>query len=130
MTRYGEYCWDRDLEPITEQAAGLRVEAKTQLLWQPYTRYRKLPNGSTQTVIHLITPPTTDVVKDGGTPPAWLTGITVHKRGSAPPTVWRLTAEPDLQAGKLDVRPDRDGFAVTVPEHRLWTMLVWEEGAK
>jgi hypothetical protein len=130
MTRYGEYCWDHDLEPIAAEAAGLRVNARAELLWQPYTRWRRLPNGTTQTVVHLITPPTNDQVAVGGSPPVWQRGITVHKRGSTPPTVWRLTAEPDVQCEKLDAWPEGDGFIVTIAEHRLWTMLVWEEGAK
>jgi len=41
-----------------------------------------------------------------------------------------LSAEPDLQCEKLEARRDGDGYTVTIPEHRLWTTLVWEEAAR
>ncbi|MCG3150358.1 MAG: hypothetical protein PCFJNLEI_03841 [Verrucomicrobiae bacterium] len=127
MTRYGEYCWDLDFRNVDTEKAGLAVSAP--LWWKQYTRFRKLPNGTTQTVINLISPPVNDAIQPGAAAQAttWLNNITVRKRGTAPPTVWRLSAEPDIQREKLEPRPDGDGFAVTIPEHRLWTLLVWED---
>ena len=131
MTRYGEYCWDNAFQPITPAAAGLSIDEKYHLLWKPYTRSRQTATGTTQTVLQLITPPVNDdcAPTNGARSTPWTTGITVHKRGPAPPTVWRLSAEPDLQCEKLEPRREGDGFTITIPEHRLWTVLVWEETA-
>ena len=41
---------------------------------------------------------------------------------ATPPTVWRLSAEPDLQCEKLAARRDGDGFTSDNSRtHRLWT---------
>ena len=44
----------------------------------------------------------------------------------------RITEEEDcllcfLASMELAVRVEGDGYGVTIPEHRLWTVLVWEE---
>lgn len=51
----------------------------------------------------------------------------VKRKGTTKPSVWLLSAEPSTRAELLTVRQDGDAFAVTVPEHRLWSMLVWTE---
>ena len=129
MTRYGEYCWDIDFKPIEADAVGVTIDDKYQLLWKPYLRARRTATGGTQTVFQLINPPLNNEVAPitGAKSTPWSTGITVHKRGTALPTVWRLSAEPDVQREKLEPRRDGDGFTITIPEHRLWTVLVWEE---
>ena len=125
MTRYGEYLWDNAFTPIAPDDFTVAEE----FLWKPYLRARQLA-GKTQTVVQLITPPQNDdCAPNPGTSTPWATGVTVHKRGTAKPTVWRLCAEPDVQCEKIDAQPDGDGFTVTVPAHRLWTILVWEEPA-
>jgi len=128
MTRYGEYCWDIAFKPIAPD--DFTVDEK--LLWKPYLRSRRTATGATQTVVQLISPPLNDDVAPvtGAQSTPWATGITVHKRGTAPPVVWRLSAEPDVQCEKLEPHREGDGFTVTIPEHRLWTVLVWEEAAQ
>ena len=132
MTRYGEYCWDIAFQPVDVAATGFTVDERFKLLWQPYVRARRTANGTTQTVVQLITAPTVDecIPQQPGPSPAWAAGVPVHKRGSAAPTVWRLSAEPEVQCEKLEPRREGDGFTVTIPEHRLWTVLVWEEVAQ
>jgi hypothetical protein len=127
MTRYGEYCWDLDFRNVDTDQAGLDVSAP--LWWKPYTRARRLANGTTQTVIHLISPPVNDSITpgDAAKPTEWLTNLTVRKRGDKPPQVWRLSAEPDVQCELLAPQRDGDAYTVTIPEHRLWTILVWED---
>jgi len=125
MTRFGEYLWDNAFTPIAPD--DFTTDEK--FLWKPYLRTRQLA-GKTQTVVQLITPPQNDdCAPNPGASTPWATGVTVHKRGTAKPTVWRLCAEPDVQCEKLDAKPAGDGFTVTLPEHRLWTILVWEEPA-
>ena len=133
MTRYGEYCWDLALAPVPAEKSGITVKSDAALLWQDYVRQRQLADGAVQTVVHLVTPPSTDaVVPPGknGTMVPWQKDIVVRKNGTAKPIVWLLTAEPRTHAEPLAVRADADGFAVTVPEHRYWTVLVWTVGAK
>ena len=132
MTRYGEYFWDNAFQPIDADATGWRIDDQPKLLWKPYLRARRTAHGVTQTAVQLISPPVNDEcapTKNAQSTP-WSTGVTVHKRGTTPPTVWRLSAEPDIQCEKLAARPDGDGFTVTIPEHRLWTLLVWEEAGQ
>lgn len=131
MTRYGEYCWDLALAPLTAEKAGLSVQSEAALLWQDYVRQRPLADGSVQTVLHLISPPPTDSVVPAGkigalTP--WQKDVVVRKKGAAKPVVWLLSAEPATHAEPLTPRAVGDGFAVTVPEHRYWSVLVWTEG--
>ena len=132
MTRYGEYCWDIAFQPVAADAAGVTIDDKYQLLWQPFLRARRTATGATQTVVQLVSPPVNDEVAPvtGARSTPWATGVTVHKRGTAPPVVWRLSAEPDVQCEKLEPHQEGDGFTVTIPEHRLWTVLVWEEAAQ
>lgn len=119
MTRYGEYTWDNGFQPIPPD--DFTIDEK--ILWKPYLRARK-----NQTVLQLISPPLDDnCAPNPGVSTPWITGLTVHKRGTAPPTVWRLSAEPVVQCEKLEARREGDGYTVTIPEHRLWTVLVWEE---
>jgi len=124
MTRFGEYSWDNGFQPIKPD--DFTIEEK--FLWKPYLRARTTA-GKTQTVVQLISPPLNEecAPAKGAQCTPWSTGIKVHKRGTAPPTVWRLSAEPNVQCEKLEARKEGDGFTVTVPEHRLWTLLVWEE---
>ena len=123
MTRYGEYCWDNAFVPVAPD--DFTIDDK--LLWKPYLRARQRA-GKTQTVVQLITPPQNDnCAPNPGQSTPWSSGVTVHKRGTALPVIWRLCAEPDVQCEKLEPKREGDGYTVTIPEHRLWTILVWEE---
>lgn len=130
MTRFGEFCWDLALAPTTAAAAGISVQPESKLLWKDYLRQRTLPNGEKQTIVHLVSPPPTDAVvpsgKNGELLP-WQRNVKVRKAGGGKPVVWLLSAEPRTRAEVLTAQPDGDGFAVTVPEHRYWSLLVWTE---
>ncbi len=133
MTRYGEYCWDRALAPVSAEKSGVSVKSESPLMWEDYTRQRDLPGGSVQTVVHLISPPPVDAINPAGKPGtlmAWQKEVVVRKKCAAVPSVWLLSAEPQTRAESLAVRADGDGYAVTVPEHRYWSLVVWTEGAK
>ncbi len=133
MTRYGEFCWDLALAPVRAAESGITVKSDATLLWQDYVRQRNLADGAVQTVLHLVTPPPTDAVVPAGkngTMMPWQKDVVVRKKGTVKPVVWLLTAEPRTRAEQLDARAEGDGFAVTVPEHRYWSTLVWTEGAK
>ena len=131
MTRYGEYCWDLALAPVPGEKAGITVRSEAPLLWQDYVRQRTLPGGARQTVLHLLTAPPVDAVVPAGKNGAflpWQKDVVVRKSCATKPSVWLLSAEPATRAEALAVRAEGDGFAVTVPEHRLWSVLVWTEG--
>jgi hypothetical protein len=133
MTRYGEYCWDLALAPVNAASAGLAVQSEAALLWQDYVRQRPLSDGSLQTVLHLISPPPVDtVVPVGkiGTLVRWQKEVVVTKRGAVKPVVWLLSAEPATHAERLTPRAVGDGFAITLSEHRYWSVLVWTEGKR
>ena len=128
MTRYGEFLWDPALKPVPADGSGIRVGAEG-LLWEPFLRSRKLTDGGLRTVIQIITPPRQDAIPPAtsGPMPAWHRDVVIAKRGTQEPSVWLLSAEPDVRAEMLAPRQEGDGFAVTVAEHRLWSVLVWEE---
>jgi len=131
-TRYGEYFWDRKLVPVTPEEAGITVDGEERFLWKRLVRRRVLPDGSVQTVVHLITPPPADeICPTKPFPlPAWQRDVAVRIRTAARPVVWRLTAEPKLVCERLDSEQTEDGIVVTVPEHRYWTVLVFTQERK
>ena len=127
MTRYGEYCWDLALVPLPPDKAGITVESTTPLLWEPYLRSRKI-NGVLQTVVHLITKPELDhKLSLQQSQVEWPRNIVVKKVGTAEPTVWLLTAEPEVAAVRLPVHRSGTSYSVTVPTLHYWSMLVWSE---
>ncbi len=136
MTRFGEFCWDLSLAPLTSPDGEFRVENDKPLLWQDYVTRRTLPDGSRQTVVHLITPPPADAVAPAprnptqpSVPPMpkWSRNVKVHAKCRNTPEVWLLSAEPATRAEKLPVSHTGDTFTVTLPEHRFWSLLVWTE---
>jgi hypothetical protein len=133
MTRFGEFCWDLDLAPSAAEAAAFTVKSGAALLWQDYVRARVLRGGGRQTVMHLVTPPPVDAVVPAGkngAMPAWQNNITIRRKGECPVGVWLLSAEPTTRSQKLDVKQDGDGFAVSIPEHRYWSVLVWQHAPR
>jgi hypothetical protein len=127
MTRYGEYCWDPALAPVTPDQAGVKVESKAPLLWERYVRQRQT-NALLQTVVHLIAMP--EMSPDKALRQSqieWARDVVVSKACRSEPQVWLLTAEPTLTA--MALRPDRRDttYSVTVPAVRFWSMLVWSE---
>lgn len=127
MTRYGEYCWDLALTPITPEKAGITVESKTPLLWERFIRKRQTAD-QIQTVVHLIAKPELEPAKSlAQSQVEWSGPIMVTKQCRAEPTVWLLTAEPDVTAIRLPVEHHGAGYSVTVPTLRLWSLLVWSE---
>ncbi|MDA1142645.1 MAG: hypothetical protein O3B01_29120 [Planctomycetota bacterium] len=127
MTRYGEYCWDLALAPVAADQAGVTVESKAPLIWERYLRQRQAGN-SLQTVVHLIAPPEESVEKAAlKSQVEWTRNVTITKKCNAEPTVWLLTAEPELTALRLQPERKENSYTVTVPTVRLWTVLVWSE---
>lgn len=128
-TRYGEYLWDQALTPLTAAEAGAAVTSKIPMLWEPFIRRRTLADGKVQTVVQLITPPPQNEVIPKQPRPlgAWQTDLTVSMACRKDPTVWLLSAEPELRALKLEPSKTAAGYAVHLPEHRLWSLLVWTE---
>jgi hypothetical protein len=127
MTRYGEYCWDLALAPAAPDKAGVSVESKTPVLWERYLRQRQT-GDILQTVVHLISPPEQSPEKAALLCQVErICDVTVRKQCRSEPTVWLLTAEPELTAARLQPERGENGYSVTVPSVCLWTMLVWSE---
>ncbi|MCE9608413.1 MAG: hypothetical protein K8U03_26315 [Planctomycetia bacterium] len=132
MTRYGEYCWAGDLEPTTAEAEQFSIDDDSQLWWRELPRRRTLPDGRTQWVVHLLSnPPSPEMAPDKpGTMTPWRTKFNVGRKTAKEPTVWALSAEPTTRAEALTAKKVGDRYVVEIPEHRVWTMLVWTEAAR
>lgn len=132
MTRYGEYCWASDLTPTTAEAEGFSIDDDKTLWWRDLPRRRTLPDGQTQWIVHLLSnPPSPDMAPTGPvamTP--WREKIIVGRKTTNEPTVWALTAEPTTRAERLPTQKVGDRYVVTLPEHRVWSVLVWTEGSR
>ena len=131
-TRYGEFLWDRKFVPVTAEEAGIEINGEERFLWRRFVRRRVLPDASVQTVVHLITPPPADDIYPAQPfpLPAWQRDVAVRVKMTTRPTVWRLTAEPELRCERLETVATEPAFTVTVPEHRYWTVLVFCEEKK
>jgi hypothetical protein len=127
MTRYGEYCWDLALAPVTPEKSGVTVEATNPVVWKEFITQRQT-NDLRQTVVHLIAQPEWNAAKalDQVNVP-WTHNVVVKKPCHSEPTVWLLTAEPETTALRLPVEHRGDDYSVTVPTLRYWTMLLWSE---
>ncbi len=131
MTRYGEFCWDLNLRPVTPEESGIHVTDDAGLLWKRFVRTRDLNAGLKQTVVHLISRPRSDrvVPERPLLLPEWRKSVVVTKACERAPVVWLLSAEPLSRADRLPVRREGGIYRVTIPEHRLWSILVWNEAA-
>ncbi len=129
MTRYGEYCWATDLAPVAAADTGFSVTNGDTFWWRDLVRKRTLADGQTQWVMHLVSPPPAELVSSEKTTAMvpWQRGLKVGRQTSGPPTVWALSAEPTTRAVRLEPHRVGDRYEVDLPEHRLWTMVVWTE---
>lgn len=132
ITRFGEYCWASDLTPTTAEAESFTIDDDKSLWWRDLPRRRTLPDGRTQWVVHLLSnPPSTDMAPTKpGTMTPWRQKLAVGRKSTAAPTVWALSAEPTTRSEKLEPKQIGDRYVVEIPEHRVWTMLVWTEAAQ
>lgn len=129
MTRYGEYCWATDLEPTTADVEKFSIDDDQKLWWRDFPRRRTFPDGRTQWVVHVLSkPPADDMAPDKpGTMTPWREKLTVGRKTASEPTVWALSAEPTTRAEALHAKKVGDRYVVEIPEHRVWTVLVWTE---
>ncbi len=129
MTRYGEFCWSLDLEPVQADESQFNIDSEDQVWWGKNVRRRTTPSGDQQWVLQLIsTPPTETVTADqSGKMQPWRTGLKASRVSDREPVVWALSAEPSTRAAQLTPRRDGNRYVVELPEHRIWTVLVWTE---
>jgi hypothetical protein len=128
MTRYGEYCWAQDLTPAVAEESLFSVDADESLWWRELIKERRTAEGR-QWVVHLLSAPPAESMaaeKPGKMQP-WRRGLAVSRETSREPVVWALSAEPSTRAEHLTPRHSGNRCTVEVPEHRVWTMLVWTE---
>jgi hypothetical protein len=132
MTRYGEYCWAGELTPTTAEAEAFAIDDDTGLWWRDLVRRRTTADGREQWVVNLLSAPPNEEMQAEKLGPMqpWRRNIAVSRQTAAEPIVWALTAEPTTRAVKLAPKKSGEKFVVEVPEHRVWTMLVWTEATR
>ena len=128
ITRYGEYVWDPALEPVGPETAGLEIDAPENVMWKRFLRQRKL-KGSVELVVQLVSKPVCDMVAppEAHPMPAWVRNITLRRKGSKDAVAYCLSAEPEPRCDRLAVKTVDGLRTVTIPEHRLWSVIVWRE---
>lgn len=131
MTRYGEFCWATDLEWIEAEKSGFTVEEAERYFWGQLIRQRPTSDGGRQYVVHLISTPPSDLVIAENPRPMqpWRQDLKVERRADREPTVWALSADPATHAERLKPVKSGDRYVVEIPEHRVWTVVVWTEPA-
>ena len=130
-TRHAGILWDRALERINNPA-GLIV-APLNLWWQRFVHRRRLGNGRQQIIVHLINPPISPVIRNDAKDenlPARVRDVAVEifPRALAGGP-WKLTKaallDPDVvSVDEADIRAVQGVVTVTVPELRVWKVLV------
>jgi hypothetical protein len=119
------------LSIVDAEKARFSVVNDSTLWWRDSVRSRQLAGGRTQWVLHIISAPPAEQMnsdKPGKMTP-WRQGMVVSRVTDREPEAWALTAEPTTQAVRLTTRKAGKQFLVEVPEHRIWTTIVWTEGS-
>ena len=129
MTRYSSYCWDPALTRIASPET--LVLAPDTVWWRNWVFARDMGHGKRQLIVHLVNPPAHAGVGESNKPedlPPPVKNVTLRifptqPGGLRPVRVTQLSPEP-MTRETLPI-DDQEGLpTVTVPEVKLWSMLV------
>ncbi|HEY3418698.1 MAG TPA: hypothetical protein VGM23_17625 [Armatimonadota bacterium] len=126
-TRFSAVLWGHGLQRVTAPETLATVTAPTGTVWwKDFVSQRTLANGRTQLVIHLINePPSKGIEAETQKLPVPINNITVKFSGKVA-RAWVASPEPQLQYQQAPI----DNGTITVPELRVWTVVIVEMEAK
>jgi len=136
-TRYAGILWDRQLRRINNPAGV--VVAPLNLWWRRFVHQRSINERHTQVVVHLINPPIKPAIHNDAkddTFPKPVRNIPVQFYPEAiDGGRWKLTRarllDPDnVTQTNLTIHDDHGTATVTVPELRIWQVLVFDLEAR
>lgn len=135
LTRYSAFVWDDTAliaSPATHfevtPAAGAPKDAA--MWWDQSAWLRTLPDGRQQVLLNLLNVPGyRNFAQRVQTPPTWLTNASVRAKIPAGAKLTRaFQVSPDLVEGHeiLPTKIEGDAATLTVPELKLWSIVVLE----
>jgi len=132
--RYAEFIWNNSMRPLKNPAV-IAVPANTELMaWQTLARKLDLPDGRHRLVVHLINPPARDDAHDPAMsvrPPMRNLPLTITlPEGAKVDGAYTLTAQPVMRQESLPLHQNGPALTLTIPEVRLWTVVVVEYSGK
>ncbi|MHB9133705.1 MAG: hypothetical protein ACYDBB_21795 [Armatimonadota bacterium] len=134
--RYSEYLYDHKMRKLATPEAVIKFGGSPKLLeWPRLVRTLDMGNNRRRLVIQLLNTPANDKTISN---PAMLTlppirnlPVTVTlPPGAVVQGAWSLCAIPDAHHDALETKRQGDALTLTVPEVRIWNVLVIEFTAK
>ena len=128
--RWGEFFWDNALRYVRPGTDAVSVEAPPQVWWQDFVHTRDLPHGGKRVVVHLLNMPGKADEGWADRPPAPAANVKVSIKTPAGLQLTRIAAvSPDTDGDVVPVG-NAAGPTVTLPDVKLWSLVVAEFGVK
>ena len=115
--RFGEYLYDASWQPLARDQTELAVDGHERLLWRDFVRRRTLPDGQTETIVHLVNRPAGDKIVHAYDPAPVREGARVRLKlppGAQAIGAWAIQPDPE-RVTPLDRRVDEQQIEVKVP---------------
>ncbi len=133
VTRFSEFLYDLELQPLEDALDRVRIDADQELWYADGTRWRDLPDGRRRYIIPLINPPTIErfLLRDrfSELPEPLREPFAVEidtPEGFSGARVHMLTAEPRTAVVELAAEADDELVYVEVPDLTIYRVLVVE----
>jgi hypothetical protein len=124
--RWGEFLWDCGLRYVRPAGDAVKVEGPASVWWEDLVNARDLPGGGRRVVVNLINLPAKDDDGWSDKPPAPAENVKVTLVVPAGKKLVKLEVlSPEVPGDVIAVTPAADG-SVTVPEVKVWTVVVGE----
>ncbi|HEY3415364.1 MAG TPA: glycoside hydrolase family 66 protein, partial [Armatimonadota bacterium] len=128
--RWSEFLWDNALRYAQPGADLVTVTAPAPVWWQDFVHTRDLPGGGKRVVVHLLNMPEKDDEGWADRPPAPAENVRVAVKVPAGMTIKKaLAISPDVDGDVMTATVGADN-TLTLPEVKLWTVVVVDLGAK
>ena len=127
--RWAEFLWDCQLRFVRPGDTAVKVAAPAAVWWQDFVQSRELPDGRTRVLVHLINMPAND--DEAWADRAPVPAANIRVAFALPPgkkLIQLVALSPDGAEDVVDAKPATDG-SLTVPEVKVWTVVVAEFGA-
>jgi hypothetical protein len=133
--RYSDILWNNNMRPLKDPAAVVQFGGTPELMeWARLARRLDQGDDRHRLVLHLILPPGRDAAHDNTMktrPPLRALPVTVTlPEGAKLDGAWTLSPIPDARHSVLAAKQNGRAVTLTVPEVRLWTVVVLDYSGK